>query len=155
MKEGEGGTTMRRVSLGPALLWTVAGAGSIALALVSAQRAQEMETQRIAASQGTGAGSSASSAAGSDPSRASKLAEMFGGFSAGDAKGGNGRDRGCSGDCSVGGLGRKWAALRDYKDAADCDGASSSVDFEQGCRDYAQERHSGGGASAAKRTSAR
>jgi hypothetical protein len=152
MKEG-GGTTMRWVSLGPVLFWTVAGVGTIALAMLSAQQAQEMESQRLSVSQGGGGGGAAGSASASDPSHVSKLAQMFGGYAPAEGKDGPGRNRGCSGDCSVGGLGRKWAALRDYHDAADCDGASSSVDFEQGCRAYTQERGTGG--AAAKRTPAR
>jgi len=49
---------------------------------------------------------------------------------------------GCD-DCgSAGKIGRHWAEVRGFHDAAECAGASASIEFQQGCRAYAQERHS-------------
>jgi len=48
---------------------------------------------------------------------------------------------GCD-DCgSAGKMGRQWAELRGVHDAADCADTSSSIEFQQGCRAYAQEPH--------------
>ena len=137
---------MRLVSLASGIFWVAAALGSIAALAMLSEGPSPQSTSRADSTPQ----SRSRSAAESDPSRMSKLAAMFGGTASGEGRDAVRKDRGCrGGECSVGGLGRQWAKLRDYNDAADCDGASSSIDFENGCRAYAEEHAKGGKAIAA------
>lgn len=123
-------------SLGPWLLLSAAGLGTVWLGIWSASRSETVAPHLgggadVAQFRGNASGA-ASRAGGSGPEGEGEGKSYVAVVTSGSKNG-------CDEACDVGRLGRKWAALLNFADPAECAGASTSIDFEQGCRAYVEE----------------
>lgn len=128
-------------SLGSWLFWSASGLGILSLAYLSAGYSRQKDVRH-----------SASTPAVSTPAdKDQQDAPEKGGIdyadgrstsTSGAARAEKSTSTGCS-DCgSAGKIGRQWAQLHGFHDAAECAEASASIEFQQGCNAYAQESHS-------------
>jgi len=128
-------------SLGSWLFWSASGLGILSLAYLSSGQSRQKEVRHSVSNP------AASTATGGDQQDSAEKGgtDYFDGRSSaslGTVRSEKSTSSGCD-DCgSAGKVGRHWAELRGFHDAAECADASSSIEFQQGCRAYAQEPHS-------------